>query len=204
MKVALYTRVSTSDQSTDSQLLELRRWVAATGAEVVGEYTDTMSGTRADRPGLAALLAAKGHEAVAVVKLDRLGRSVINTVALVRELDARGVAVICTSQGIDTRRSSPCGTMLLQVMAAFAEFERATIVERVTDGLKAARARGVVLGKPSAALAGVADVPAEIRAWRSAGRPGGYRGLAKQLGGCSVATAHRLDKEANLSPQQAA
>ncbi len=201
MNIVLYARVSTEDQTLEPQWLELRAWAAA--HSVVGEYSDVLSGGRAARPGLDAMRArclVGAIDAVVVVKLDRLGRSVLNVVKLVEELDGLGVAVICTSQGIDTRKSSPCGRMVLQIMAAFAEFEKALIVERTVAGLKSARARGSVLGKPSAALAGCTDIPGQIRAWLEAGRIGGLRGLARDLGGCSPSTAQRLVREHRATP----
>lgn len=197
MNIVTYLRVSTDDQTLEPQRLELTGYVARQGWTSLGEYSDVLSGAKAARPGLDAMLAQcaeGGVEAVVVVKLDRLGRSLLNVVGLVEKLARMGVAIICSSQGIDTRQSNPCGKMILQVMAAFAEFERSIISERTVDGLKAARARGKVLGKPSAALVGV-DVPAVIGQWRAGLEPGGVRGLAKMLGGCSPTTAWRLAKE---------
>lgn len=201
MNIATYLRVSTEDQTIEPQRLELAGWIERNAFTAVGEFVDIISGARADRQGLDALkarCAAGGIDAVAVVKLDRLGRSVINVVTLIAELEKLGVAVICTSQGIDTRAANPCGKMQYQIIAAVAEFEREIIRERTRAGLRAARSRGSVLGRPSAALAGCPDVPAQIRAWDEAGRIGGLRGLAKLLGGCSTATAHRLVKGAGL------
>lgn len=201
MNILLYARVSTDDQTLDPQWLELREYATRQGWSVVGEYSDVLSGARAERPGLTALLArcgAGGVDAVVVAKLDRLGRSLLNVVGLVESLTQINVGLICVSQGIDTRKDNPCGKMMLSVLAAVAEFERDIIRDRTRAGLRAASARGVVLGKPSAALAGCPDIPGQIRAWSETGRVGGLRGLAKLLGGCSVATASRLVKEAGL------
>lgn len=161
---------------------------------MAAEFSDIYSGAKAVRPGLDALLARcalGGIDAVCVVKLDRLGRSLINVVGLVRNLAGMGVATICTSQGIDTRESSPCGKMIMGVMAAFAEFERDIIRERTVAGLKVARANGRVLGRPSAALVGV-DVPAVIALWEDECGGIGLRELARRLGGVSVSTAKKL------------
>jgi len=206
LNVAIYARVSTEGQrgpdgsrlkgqSVDPQLLELRGYVERQGWAVAGEWTDVMSGTKAARPGLDALLAvarAGGVDAIVVVKLDRLGRSLLNVVRLVEELSGIGVGVICTSQGIDTRASSPCGTMMLQVMAAFAQFERSLIVDRTVAGLVAARARGVKLGRPSPSMVHESERAAVVGAWKAGGRLGGIRGLGRMLGGCSTATAAKL------------
>lgn len=207
MNLAIYARVSTegqkkpdgsrlSGQSVDPQLIELRDWATRNGATVVGEWTDVMSGTKAARPGLDALLARcreGGVEAIIVVKLDRLGRSLLNVIRLVEDLDRIGVAVICTSQGIDTRKGSPCGKMILSIMAAFAEFERALIAERTVSGLVAARARGVILGRPSKRVA--ADPATIVAEWRATHGGRSLRTLAAMLGGVSVSFASRLAKD---------
>ncbi len=195
MNILLYSRVSTEDQVLDPQWLELRDRAAREGWTVAGEFSDVLSGGRAARPGIDALRARcllGGIEAVVVVKLDRLGRSMLNVVRLVEELAAAGTAIICTSQGIDTRAASPCGKLIYQLMAAFAEFEKSLIVERTVAGLRSARALGRVGGRPSEALKGCADVAGTVAAWKESGRVGGLRALARLLGGCSVSTAHRL------------
>ncbi len=201
MNIATYLRVSTEDQTIEPQRLELAGWIDRNVFTAVGEWSDVLSGARAERPGLDALIQkcrAGGIDAVAVVKLDRLGRSVINVVTLIAELERLGVAVICTSQGIDTRSANPCGKMQYQIIAAVAEFEREIIRERTKAGLRAARARGSVLGRVSVKLVARDQVPGICKQWDSEDRPGGVRGLAVRLGGCSGSTAARLAKEAGL------
>lgn len=194
MNIATYLRVSTELQDHASQRMELTEYCARQGWTVVGEYTDTISGSKAARPGLDALLAAcraGGIDAVCVVKLDRLGRSVINVVTLIAELEAMEVAVICTSQGIDTRASNPCGKMQYQIIAAVAEFEREIIRERTRAGLAVARAKGKQLGRPSPTLIAEPQRSEVIATWRAEGGTG-LRDLAIRLGGVSVATAARF------------
>ena len=208
LRVAIYARVSTEGmkladgtrakgQSVDPQLLELREYCARQGWTVAGEWTDVMSGTYAARPGLDAMVmegVRGGFDAVVVVKLDRLGRSLLNVVKLVETLDSRGVAVICTTQGIDTRKSSPTGRFVMQLMAAFAELERAMISDRTKAGMRAVAARGVVLGKKSVkAPATPEGRAAVVREWRAQGGKG-YRKLAAMLGGCSVSAAYQMEK----------
>lgn len=191
MKVVTYLRVSTEDQTVDPQRLDLMNYLLRQGWAQVGEYSDVISGAKAARPGLDALVArcaAGGIDAVVVVKIDRLGRSALNVFTLVKRLADMGTAIICTTQGIDTRNDNPCGKMMLAVMAAFAEMERDFIRERTKAGLRATKARGTVLGRHSEALKGV-DVEAVVKAWIEACKPAGYRGLALRLGGCSPATA---------------
>src|SRR5215467_9830357 len=147
--VALYARVSTTDQSCDTQLLALRGYAEARGWQTL-EYPDEgVSGTRDHRPKLDAMMAdvrRRKVSAVVVVKLDRLARSVHHLVTLAKELEALGVDLVVLDQGIDT--TTPSGRLLFHVLAAIAEFERELIRERVVAGLRRARARGKRLGRP--------------------------------------------------------
>ena len=204
MNIALYARVSTEGmkhndgsrlrgQSVDPQIFELREYASRNNFTITREYSDIMSGTKAARPGLDQLVQDAKKQLfslVLVVKLDRLGRSVINVIKLVDELDKAGVSILCTTQGIDTRKDSPCGRMILQVMAAFAEFERAIISERTIAGLAVVKSRGVQLGKPSPKLVAEHLRAPIIAEWRKTGQ--GYRVLAKNLGGVSPMTARKL------------
>jgi DNA invertase Pin-like site-specific DNA recombinase len=164
--VALYARVSTADQTTDNQLIELRRYVEARGWTVVEEFVDhAISGTKASRPALDQMLAAARHrriDAVVCWKLDRIGRSTKHLILLLDELQALGVVFVSLQDTIDA--TTPVGKMAFTMLAAFAELERATIVERVRAGLGRARRQGKVLGRPrrsrlteaqSAAVAGL-------------------------------------------------
>lgn len=196
MNIVTYLRVSTEDQSNDSQRLELADHCSRQGWTVVAEFSDVISGGKAARPGLDAMLArcSSGVDAVVVVKIDRLGRSLLNVTHLIERLRKMKVAVICTSQGIDTRADSPSGNMVMNILASFAEFERAIIRDRTVSGLRAAKARGVSLGRPSRVLPPEGERAGIVQAWADAGRPGGYRGLAARLGGCSVATALKMGR----------
>jgi len=151
-RVALYARVSTAEQTTEPQLHALRQYASARGLAVIAEHVDeAISGTRERRPGLDALLAAARRrtiDAVVVVKLDRLGRSLAHLLAVLGELEALGVDFISLDDGIDS--STPAGRLFMQIRGAFAEYERALIVERTRAGLDSARRRGVKLGRPSA------------------------------------------------------
>jgi DNA invertase Pin-like site-specific DNA recombinase len=88
-------------------------------------------------------------DVVACFKLDRLGRSLPHLGQIISELDHHNVALVATSQGIDTNHDSPAGRLQMHVLMAVAEFERTLIVERVRAGQAAARARGVKFGRPS-------------------------------------------------------
>lgn len=178
--------------------MELREWAARQGAVVVAEYSDVISGAKAARAGLDALLArctAGGIDAVVAVKIDRLGRSVLNVVGLIERLEGMGVGVICPSQGIDTRKDNPCGRMQYQIIAAVAEFERSMIRERTRAGLRVARAAGKTLGRVSPVAVPVGERSGIIAQWQSEGGVG-LRELARRLGGVSVATASKWAREA--------
>ena len=149
--VVIYSRVSTDKQNHDSQLAELRHYAGNRGWSAPEEIVDTISGTKNSRTGLDRLMAAVRRGKVNVVlcfKLDRLGRSLSHLVQLVDEFATHRVALIVPSQGIDTSAKNPMAEMQLGMMAVFAQFERAIIVERVNAGLAAAKRRGVTLGRP--------------------------------------------------------
>ncbi len=141
MSVLGYARVSTAQQNVDMQVRELN----AAGAERV--WTEQMSGGRDDRPELAALLAyARSGDTVVVWRLDRLGRSLPHLLAVVEDLDARGVELRSLTESIDT--TSPGGRLVFHVFAAVAQFERALAGERSAAGVAAARAAGRTPGRP--------------------------------------------------------
>lgn len=136
-----YARVSTSEQKLDLQMDALR----AAGCERL--CSDTVSGAKAERPGLAqALAACQAGDTLVVWKLDRLGRSLPHLVQTVQGLDARGVGFQSLRENIDTVSSG--GRLVFHLFAALAEFERDLIRERTNAGLAAARARGRKGGRP--------------------------------------------------------
>jgi DNA invertase Pin-like site-specific DNA recombinase len=142
--------VSTGDQSVEPQLLQLRQYTEARGLDIAEEYLDEgVSGRKARRPALDRLLAdAHRHQfdVVAVAKLDRLGRSLHPLLGVLGELEALGIDFVSIDDSIDTRTAA--GRLFMQMRGAFAEYERALIVERTKAGLEAARRRGKRLGRP--------------------------------------------------------
>lgn len=140
LKAALYARVSTGEQHPEKQMAELQRFAEYRNYEVVGQYTDTISGTKDSRPQLDELMKAvfRGEvEAVIVWKLDRFGRSVKHLVSLMEQLEARKVAFISTTQGFDTTK--PEGKLLFHIFGAIAQFERDLISERTKLGIRGTR-----------------------------------------------------------------
>jgi putative DNA-invertase from lambdoid prophage Rac len=152
VKCGLYARVSTSDQTCESQLRELRSYVEHRRWEIVDTYVDNgWSGAKASRPELNRLMQdarKRRFDAVLVWKLDRWGRSVADSIRSIQELASLGVRFIAITQSIDTDESNPMSRFLLHVMAAFAELERELIRERTVAGVRAAKARGKRLGRP--------------------------------------------------------
>ena len=149
--VAIYARVSTQDQRCDLQLNECRSYCERRGWTIVAEYVDTgWSGSKKSRPQLDKLMvAARKHmfDIVMCWKLDRFGRSVVNFVEALQQLDSYGVRFLCITQAIDTDNQSPTSRLLMQILAAVAEFEREMIRERIKAGLVAAVRRGKKLGR---------------------------------------------------------
>lgn len=149
-RIAIYTRVSTDKQSNDSQLLELRDDCQRRQWSNVAEYSDVISGAKFTRSGSDKLMIEIRRGKLDVVicfKLDRFCWSLAHLAQIYSELTTHGVALVCTSQGIDTSNNNPAGWLQLGVLKAVAEFERSIIQERAVAGLKAAKARGVKLGR---------------------------------------------------------
>lgn len=130
-----YARVSTGDQDVAGQTMRL------TQAGAIKVFTDVRSGRSMDRAGLTALLDyAREGDILAVVRLDRLGRSLAELLATVAMLKTRGIAFLSLEEKIDT--TSAAGELVFHVFGAIAHFERRLIAERTKDGIAAARARG--------------------------------------------------------------
>ena len=137
-----YARVSTGDQDLAGQVMRLE----AAGA--ARTFEDVISGRTFDRPGLKALLDyARAGDALMVVRLDRLGRSLRELLDVVELLKQRGVALVSLEEKIDT--SSAAGELVFHVFGSIAQFERRLIAERTRDGIAAARAEGRKPGRPA-------------------------------------------------------
>jgi DNA invertase Pin-like site-specific DNA recombinase len=135
-----YARVSTQDQNLGLQI------EALTKAECRKIFDDKISGSRAERPGLAkALEMLREGDTLVVWKLDRLGRSVKNLVDLVGELHKKGIQFKSLTDAIDT--ATPSGRFFFHVMASLAEMERELTVERTRAGLEIARQLGRLGGR---------------------------------------------------------
>jgi DNA invertase Pin-like site-specific DNA recombinase len=185
-KAAVYLRVSTADQRMDSQRAEMVSICRSRGFEPV-MYEDKISGAKFSREGLDAMMAAirSGQiKAVFCFKLDRLGRSLPHLAQIVGEMDRYGCGLVVPSQGIDTvGRDNPAARLQLNVLMAVAEFERSIIRERTNAGLAAARARGVIGGRPKGSrkfdrvCKAVREADGKVRAVELAGKLGVSRAM---------------------------
>jgi DNA invertase Pin-like site-specific DNA recombinase len=191
MKVAIYARVSTTNNGQDPtmQTRELREYAERRGWTVSGEYVDVgISGTKEKRPELDRLMAdahRRRFDCVVVWKFDRFARSVSHLLRALETFKAQGIEFVSFSEQMDT--STPAGKMVFTVLGAVAELERSLIVERVKAGLRNARAKGKKLGRPMA----VVD-SRRVSALRAQGF--GWKRIAAELK-VGVGTIYRLAEE---------
>jgi DNA invertase Pin-like site-specific DNA recombinase len=165
-----YIRVSSVDQNTVRQL---------DGIEVERTFTDKASGKDTARPKLEEMLAfVRDGDIVIVHSMDRLARNLDDLRRLVRTLTAKGVRVEFVKENLTfTGEDSPMATLLLSVMGAFAEFERALILERQREGIAAAKQLGLYTGRKPALTT---DQARQLRERAAAGEP--KTALAKEFG----------------------
>jgi len=152
-KVCLYCRVSTTHQTSENQLRELRAVSGRMGYEIVSEFIDSgISGakSRKDRPALDEMMklaTQRKFEMVMCWSIDRLGRSLQHLVEILNELQAMRIDLFFMQQGMDT--TTPSGRMIFSVFGAIGEFERNLIRDRIVAGQQRAKAAGVHIGRPS-------------------------------------------------------
>lgn len=152
-RVAIYARVSTSNQTVENQIYELREIANRQGWQIVAEFSDSgISGAkgREQRPAFDQLLkraTRREFDLIMVWAIDRLGRSIQHLVGFVNEIQSIGVDLYVHQQAIDTTTAS--GRMIFGIFSALGEYERELIRERIIAGQKRARANGVKIGRPS-------------------------------------------------------
>lgn len=179
-RVAIYTRVSTMDQSNEGQEHELRQYAKQRGWPVVRVYADKVSGLKSSRPALDELLRdarKRKFSCVAVWRIDRLGRSVSHLLQVLEIFKALGISFVSFTEAIDT--STATGMMVFTVLAAVAALERSILVERIRMGLENAKRRGVQLGRPAKKKLDAGEIK-RIRAKRLKGAT--LRKLAEEHG----------------------
>jgi DNA invertase Pin-like site-specific DNA recombinase len=179
MRVGLYLRVSTGEQTVVNQERELALAAERHGWNVVATFRDEgVSGSkgRQGRPGFDRLhraIVRREIDMVAAWSVDRLGRSLQDLVGFLAELQGSRCELYLHQQGLDT--STPAGRALFGMLSVFADFERAMIAERTKAGMARARAQGKVIGRPRLPMA----VEDAVRA-----------SLAEGMGICRAAKAH--------------
>jgi DNA invertase Pin-like site-specific DNA recombinase len=170
--VLAYLRVSTEAQGDSGLGLDAQRSAIAEearrrGWKVVEWITDTASGKSLDRPGIRTAIARLedgGPKVLVAAKLDRLSRSAIDFLSLVKRAEENGWALVMLDPSVDM--TDPMGRFTAGILAQVAELERAMISKRTTEALARARARGTRLGRPSALPRGLAE---RIEAMRAQG-----------------------------------
>lgn len=152
-RIFAYCRVSTTGQTTENQVLEIKTAGFDLQPQRVIEETISGSTSTSERKGFATLLdRMESGDVLVVTKLDRLGRNAIDVQSTVERLEGKGIRVHCLALGgVDL--TSPAGKMTMGVLAAVAQFERDLLIERTQAGLERAKAEGKVLGRPAKASA---------------------------------------------------
>ena len=180
-KVAIYSRVSTLDQTIDNQLLELRDHCSKMGWEIVKEYADEgLSGTlsRDKRPALNSLIKdayRKKFDSVVCWDISRIGRSMKELVLFLSDMKDRDIGICSVRQGFDT--STTMGEMMFQFVGILSSWEREMIRERTLAGLDRARSEGKTLGRKKVITD---EITSKIVNLRSIGRS--IRDIASEVG----------------------
>src|ERR1700730_19252929 len=154
MRTGIYARVSTKDQSCELQVRDLRTFCAARGFDLVREYVDVgQSGAKDSRPELNILMddaRKRQFDAIVVWRFDRFARSTKHLLAALEEFRSLGIQFISYQENIDT--SSALGQAVFTIVSAVAQLERDLIRERVSAGIRNARANGKKLGRPKSGV----------------------------------------------------
>jgi len=195
-RVAIYGRVSTTNHGQDvsMQTRDLEQFAQARRWRLVDSYLDLgISGSKDKRPELDRLMAdahRRKFDVVIVWKFDRFARSVSHLLRALETFNALGISFVSLSEQMDT--TTPAGKMVFTVLGAVAELERSLIAERVRAGLRNARAKGKMLGRPRVLV----DV-AQIARLRASGAS--WPSIARQLG-VSVGTVYQAARSLSKIP----
>jgi DNA invertase Pin-like site-specific DNA recombinase len=150
-RVAIYARVSTTDQHTSNQVNALRDLVERHGAKLVAEYVDEgQSGVKRDRDALNAMLTGarkRQFDALYVVSICRLSRSVKNLLETVEILNDLGIEIVFQRENINTKTAT--GNFFLTVLGSLYELEREVMIERINAGIARAKSQGKSCGRPT-------------------------------------------------------
>ena len=195
MRVAIYVRVSTHQQTTQNQLIELYEVCERNDWTVVEEYNETVSGTKGieDRTELNRLLtdaSRKKFDKVVVWSVDRVGRSMKHLVSVLSQLKDLEVDIYSYKQGIDT--STTMGASFFHMVGIFAELENNMRRERQVIGIKRALSQGVRFGRKD-----VVDEDMEYQIYQLRTKGKSIRAIAKQVG-ISVGRTHQVCSSMSL------
>lgn len=197
MKIVLYMRVSTDDQTNENQRIRLDETVNQRGWTLVDTYQDQESGAKRSRPGLDQLLKdarAGRFDLVLVTKVDRISRSLQDLLEIAAKLGEYNVSLSFTDQPIDI--SSSMGKAFFQILGAFAELERSMIIERTKAGLRRARREGKRIGRPPLHH----ETRNKVQRLREKGKS--MREISRETG-LSIGTVHKtLTEKEGESPVQ--
>jgi len=183
MRLFGYARVSTSHQCLDLQIKALKE----AGVRLNRIFTDKVSGSHMDRDGLQALrVKVEEGDMILVKKLDRLGRDTADMIQLIKEFDGMGVSIRFLDDGISTEGTM--GKMIVTILSAVAQAERARILERTNEGRTEAKLKGIKFGRKR-----TVDREKIISLYRSGV---GATEVAKQTG-IGRSTVYKLLKEKN-------
>lgn len=188
MKVAIYCRVSTKEQNIKTQLDFLRLLCEREKYEIYKEYIDVgESGKKESRPAFDEMLKDmrkyKFH-AIAVYKLDRIGRSLPHLIGLFTEFEKKSVRFISATQNINT--TTPEGKMFMRMLMILAEYERELTIDRIKSGMSRAKREGKLIGRPKTGIKGE-----DVLRLRKEGLS--MRQIAKELK-CNYGTVFRIIK----------
>jgi DNA invertase Pin-like site-specific DNA recombinase len=154
MRIGIYARVSTKDQSCQLQIRDLRAYSSARGFDLVREYIDVgQSGAKDSRPELNKLMddaRKRQFDVIVVWRFDRFARSTKHLLTALEEFRSLGIQFISYQENVDT--STPLGQALFTIVSAVAQLERDLIRERVSAGIRNARANGKKLGRPKSSV----------------------------------------------------
>jgi putative DNA-invertase from lambdoid prophage Rac len=181
-RAALYCRVSTADQSCARQERDLAVFAARAGYEVAGVFKETGSGAkldRAERKKVMALAQRREIDAVLVTELSRWGRSTLDLLHTLKELEAQRVSVIAMN-GLAFDLTTPHGRMMATIIAGIADFERELIQERIRSGIAAAKAHGKRLGRQPGHRPKSDRLASKVMALVAIGRS--YRLIGREIG----------------------
>jgi DNA invertase Pin-like site-specific DNA recombinase len=181
-KVAIYCRVSTADQSCARQERDLLAFTERAGFEVVGVWREVASGSKDQRPErrkVMALAQDRRVDAILVTELTRWGRSTMDLVQTLHDLQAWNVSLIAQT-GLQFDLSTPQGKLIASLMAALSEFERDLLRERIRSGFAAAKAKGRIFGRKLGERPKSDRLAPKVISLLDEGRS--YRFIARELG----------------------